>query len=124
MIGMVFGSIGTPLAPWHAAQVCALASISSAARAGVVMAGAAIAATIPTTPHRVKSRRLITADTSLTIFIVGSSILRWRSGAQGAGHACTGSPRPPILHQRRAERLEQCAIDRIAIGVVLGMPLH
>src|SRR5580700_3534851 len=62
MIGMVFGSIGTPLAPWQAAQVCALASISSAAKAGAV-----IAAKIPTAPHRVKIKRLNTADTSLVI---------------------------------------------------------
>src|SRR5438045_2331410 len=31
MTGMVLGSVGTPLAPWHAAQGCAFASISSAA---------------------------------------------------------------------------------------------
>src|ERR1700688_452410 len=99
MIGIVFGSIGTPLAPWQAAQACALPSISSAAMAGVVMAGAAIAAKIPTTPHKFKSRRLITADTSLTIFIVGSSILRWRSGAQGAGQGA-GHVRMPAPHHR------------------------
>src|SRR6202035_2375872 len=39
-------------------------------------------------------------------------------------HACTALPAPLILHQRLAERLEQCAVDRIAVGLVLGMPLH
>src|SRR5437868_2500015 len=34
MPGMVLGSTGTPLAPWHAAHGCALASISSAACTG------------------------------------------------------------------------------------------
>src|SRR5882757_3241548 len=34
MTGMVFGSAGVPLSPWHAAQSCAFASISSAACAG------------------------------------------------------------------------------------------
>src|SRR5947208_2975903 len=34
MTGMVLGSVGTPFAPWHAAQGCALASISSAACTG------------------------------------------------------------------------------------------
>src|SRR5436190_1740448 len=34
MIGMVFGSVGTPFAPWHAAHACAFASMSSAACAG------------------------------------------------------------------------------------------
>src|SRR5580700_12080736 len=89
MIGMVFGSVGTPLAPWQAAQVCALASISSAA-----LAGAATAAKIPMAPHRVKIRRLLTADTSLglKIFIVGSSILRRRSEAQGASLVRMSAP--------------------------------
>src|SRR5437016_11718713 len=31
MTGMVLGSVGTPLSPWHAAQGCAFVSISSAA---------------------------------------------------------------------------------------------
>src|SRR6266704_3593043 len=43
MTGMVFGSVGTPLSPWHAAQSCAFASISSAACAG----GMATARPIP-----------------------------------------------------------------------------
>src|SRR5271167_2113318 len=39
------------------------------------------------------------------------------------------SPRLPVFIQRRAERLEQFAIDRIAVGQiavgnVFGMPLH
>src|SRR6516162_3185897 len=34
MIGMVLGSVGTPLWPWHAAHACAFASMSSAAHAG------------------------------------------------------------------------------------------
>src|SRR5206468_1416219 len=34
MGGVVLGSAGTPLSPWHAAQSCAFASISSAACAG------------------------------------------------------------------------------------------
>src|SRR3954469_18308743 len=34
MTGMVFGSTELPLVPWHAAQGCALASMSSAACAG------------------------------------------------------------------------------------------
>ena len=33
-------------------------------------------------------------------------------------------PRPPILHQRVAERREQSAIDRIAVRLMFGMPLH
>src|SRR5260221_13773553 len=37
MTGIVLGSGGTPLAPWHAAQGCAFASISSAACAGGVV---------------------------------------------------------------------------------------
>src|ERR1700682_5784075 len=85
MIGMVFGSVGTPLAPWQAAQVCALASISSAA-----LEGAAIAAKIPTAPHRVKIKRLITADTSLTydfyrwLQYIEAAILSARRGARPA----------------------------------------
>src|SRR5260221_11204010 len=43
MTGMVFGSVGVPLSPWHAAQSCAFASISSAACAG----GMAAARPIP-----------------------------------------------------------------------------
>src|SRR6266581_2741773 len=43
MTGMVFGSAGAPLSPWHAAQGCAFASISSAACAG----GTASARPIP-----------------------------------------------------------------------------
>src|SRR6202035_2836156 len=53
---------------------------------------------------------------------IGSARRGLRRGPRA--HACTASPGPLILHQRRAERLEQCAIDRIAIGLVLGMPLH
>src|SRR6267142_723972 len=34
MTGMVLGSVGTPLSPWHAAQGCAFVSISSAACTG------------------------------------------------------------------------------------------
>src|SRR5947209_13230784 len=30
MLGMVFGSVGTPFWPWHAAHACAFASMSSA----------------------------------------------------------------------------------------------
>src|SRR5258708_22983585 len=43
MTGMVFGSAGVPLSPWHAAQSCAFASISSAACTG----GMAAARPIP-----------------------------------------------------------------------------
>src|SRR5947207_12731827 len=43
MGGTVLGSAGTPLSPWHAAQSCAFASISSAACAG----GTASARPIP-----------------------------------------------------------------------------
>src|SRR5882762_6372701 len=38
MTGMVFGSAAVPLAPWHAAQSCAFASISSAACTGAMAA--------------------------------------------------------------------------------------
>src|SRR5436190_20005177 len=43
MGGTVLGSAGTPFCPWHAAQSCAFASISSAACAG----GTASARPIP-----------------------------------------------------------------------------
>src|SRR5215510_11568007 len=38
MTGMVFGSVGAPLSPWHAAQGCAFASMSSAACAAAMVA--------------------------------------------------------------------------------------
>src|SRR5258708_15631064 len=56
MTGMVLGSVGTPLAPWHAAQGCAFASTSSAACAG----GMASATPIPS---------LKIAETKLANFI-------------------------------------------------------
>src|ERR1700733_4618922 len=37
---------------------------------------------------------------------------------------CGRSPRPPILSERATESLEQFAVHRIAVGHVLGMPLH
>src|SRR5690349_1306456 len=38
MVGMVFGSVGTPFSPWQAAQSCAFASIPSCACAGTTAA--------------------------------------------------------------------------------------
>src|SRR5215472_14436930 len=40
MIGMVLGSVGTPFAPWQELQTCSLASMSSAALAGMPSAAA------------------------------------------------------------------------------------
>src|SRR5450631_1305519 len=37
MDGMVFGSVGTPFSPWHAAHSCTFAAMSSAADAGVAV---------------------------------------------------------------------------------------
>ena len=38
--------------------------------------------------------------------------------------ACTRSGRPLVLLERRTERFEQGAIDRVALRVVFGVPLH
>src|SRR6267143_1701193 len=59
MTGMVFGSAGTPLSPWHAAQSCAFVSISSAACAG----GMATARPIPI-PKIAEKKRV-----TMTIFL-------------------------------------------------------
>src|SRR5436190_351421 len=53
MIGMVFGSMGTPFWPWHAAHACALASMSSAASAGT-----AVTANPTTAPKITEMRRV------------------------------------------------------------------
>src|SRR5271169_5055585 len=53
MIGMVFGSAGTPFWPWQAAQNCAFASISSAAYAGMAVIAKPTAA-----PAIVENRRV------------------------------------------------------------------
>src|SRR6267378_113198 len=59
MTGVVFGSAGAPLSPWHAAQSCSFASISSAACAG----GMAAARPIPI-PKITEKKRV-----NMTIFL-------------------------------------------------------
>src|SRR5579864_2718045 len=53
MIGMVFGSEGTPLWPWHVAHFCAFAAMSSAAYAGTAVTAKATPA-----PKIIEKRRV------------------------------------------------------------------
>src|ERR1700721_968983 len=56
----------------------------------------------------------------------GASAVRSRPG-RGAARGSARRlrlPRAAIGRERRAERFEQLAIDRIALRLVLGMPLH
>src|SRR5216683_7056522 len=59
MTGTVFGSAGMPLSPWHAAQSCAFASISSAACAG------GMATTRPIPIPKIAEKKRVT----MTIFL-------------------------------------------------------
>src|SRR5882724_9489142 len=89
MIGMVFGSVGTPFWPWHAAHACAFASISSAAPAGT----AATAKPSPA-PKIVEKRRVDIATFLPPVTAHGTQQTQVsRQRAQGAiGRA--GAPRP------------------------------
>src|SRR2546423_977356 len=72
MTGMVFGSAGTPLSPWHAAQSCTFASISSAACAG----GMASARPIPI--PKIAEKKRVTMTMFLPLPLRGQSVAGYR----------------------------------------------
>src|SRR5215470_2079878 len=83
MTGMVFGSIGTPLAPWQALHICALASISPCACAGALRT-AATAAIVMVVVMTVETQRANMVPPGYRSGSrMPSSIRRWRAGAIG-----------------------------------------
>src|SRR5712691_5491332 len=82
MTGMVLGSVGTPLSPWHAVQACAFVSISSAACTG----GMATARPIPSPKIAEKKRVNMTICLPLCLL-------------HGSDHHVCKQSRPPAATQ-------------------------
>src|SRR6267378_2275276 len=96
MTGMVLGSVGTPLSPWHAAQGCAFASISSAA----CTAGMATARPIPSLKIAEKKRVNMTIFPPLCL-LHGSD---HRICKQSRSQAATQVWQHAAVHQESAMR--------------------